>query len=121
MYKDNDWEMFPQIHQAVINTWNILIKFVKEEEIERYSNGLNPLSSKPQIKKIKEYHAKKRKASKEEPPVASTRNPQVNQLPQERKNNQKKNWKKLYSPSYRVPRIQKDAMDNFFNMAITLM
>ncbi|MBW0513169.1 hypothetical protein O181_052884 [Austropuccinia psidii MF-1] len=45
-------------------------KFLKEEEIVRYSNGWNPLSSKPQIKKIKEYHAKNKEASKEEAPVA---------------------------------------------------
>ncbi|MBW0591898.1 hypothetical protein O181_131613 [Austropuccinia psidii MF-1] len=51
--------MFPQIHQGVMNSWHILKTFLKEEEIVRYSNGCNPLSSKPQIKKIKEYHAKK--------------------------------------------------------------
>ncbi|MBW0593805.1 hypothetical protein O181_133520 [Austropuccinia psidii MF-1] len=59
VYKDKDWEMLPQIHQGVMNSWHILKKFLKEEEIVRYSNGWNPLSSKPQIKEIKEYHAKK--------------------------------------------------------------
>ncbi|MBW0585277.1 hypothetical protein O181_124992 [Austropuccinia psidii MF-1] len=58
VYKDKDWEMLPQIHQGVMNSWHILKHFLKEEEIVRYSNGWNPLSSKPQIKKIKEYHAK---------------------------------------------------------------
>ncbi|MBW0547245.1 hypothetical protein O181_086960 [Austropuccinia psidii MF-1] len=71
-------EMLPQIHQGVMNSWNILKKFLKEEEIVRYSNGWNPLSSKPQIKKIKEYHAKRKDASKEEAPVASTSKPQAN-------------------------------------------
>ncbi|MBW0471850.1 hypothetical protein O181_011565 [Austropuccinia psidii MF-1] len=66
MYKDKDWEMLPQIHQVVINSLHILKKFLKEEEIVRYSNGWNPLSSKPHIKKINEYHAKKREARKEE-------------------------------------------------------
>ncbi|MBW0509674.1 hypothetical protein O181_049389 [Austropuccinia psidii MF-1] len=87
----------------------------------RYSNGWNPLSSKPQIKKIKEYHAKKREASKEEAPVASIGKPQANQLPQEVKKNKKMNWRKTYSPSYSIPKIQKDAMDSVFNMARTLM
>ncbi|MBW0581505.1 hypothetical protein O181_121220 [Austropuccinia psidii MF-1] len=96
-------------------------KFLKEEEIVRYSNGWNPLSSKPQIKKIKEYHAKKKEATKEEAPVASTSKPQANPLPQEGKKNKKKNWRKPYSPSYRIPKIQKDAMDNVFNMARTLL
>ncbi|MBW0505747.1 hypothetical protein O181_045462 [Austropuccinia psidii MF-1] len=42
-------------------------------------------------------------------------------LPQEGKKNKKKNWRKPYSPSYRMSKIQKDAMDNVFNMARTLM
>ncbi|MBW0587601.1 hypothetical protein O181_127316 [Austropuccinia psidii MF-1] len=103
-----------------MNSWHILKRFLKEEKIVRYSNGCNPLSSKPQIKKIKEYHAKKKEATKEEAPVASTSKPQANPLPQEGKR-QEKNWRKPYSPSYRIPKIQKDAMDNVFNMARTLM
>ncbi|MBW0576554.1 hypothetical protein O181_116269 [Austropuccinia psidii MF-1] len=121
VYKDKDWEMLPQIHQGVMNSWHILKKFLKEEEIVRYSNGWNPLSSKPQIKKIKEYHAKKKEATKEEAPVASTSKPQANPLPQEGKNNKKKNCIKPYSPSYRIPKIQKDAMGNVFNIARTFM
>ncbi|MBW0505907.1 hypothetical protein O181_045622 [Austropuccinia psidii MF-1] len=97
--------MLPQIHQGVINSWNILKNILKEEEIVRYSNGWNPLSSKPQIKKIKEYHSKKEDATKEEAPVASTSKPQAKPLPQEGKNNKKKNWRKPYSPSYRIPKI----------------
>ncbi|MBW0589808.1 hypothetical protein O181_129523 [Austropuccinia psidii MF-1] len=71
--------------------------------------------------KIKEYHSKKREESKEEAPVASTSKPQANQLPQEGKKNKKKNWRKPYSPSYRIPKIKKGAMDNVFNIARTLM
>ncbi|MBW0520236.1 hypothetical protein O181_059951 [Austropuccinia psidii MF-1] len=113
--------MFPQIHQGVMNSWHILKEFLKKEEIVRYSNVCNSLSSKPQIKKIKEYHAKKREESKEEASVASTSKPQANQLPKEGKKSKKNNWRKPYSPSYRIPKIQKDAMDNVFNMARTLM
>ncbi|MBW0579409.1 hypothetical protein O181_119124 [Austropuccinia psidii MF-1] len=116
VYKDKDWEMLPQIHQGMMNSWNILKKCPKEEEIVRYSNGWNPLSSKPQIKKIEEYYAKKKEA-----PVASTRKPQANQPPKEGNKNKKKNWRKPYSPSYRIPKIQKNAMDNVFKMARTLM
>ncbi|MBW0590305.1 hypothetical protein O181_130020, partial [Austropuccinia psidii MF-1] len=60
VYKDKDWEMLLQIHQGVRSSWNILKRLLKEEEIVRYSNGCHPLSSKPQIKSIKEYHAQKR-------------------------------------------------------------
>ncbi|MBW0567063.1 hypothetical protein O181_106778 [Austropuccinia psidii MF-1] len=72
-------------------------------------------------KKIKEYHSKKKEASKEEVPVAPASKPQSNQPPQEGKKNKKKNWRKPSSPSYRITKIQKDAMDNVFNMARTLM
>ncbi|MBW0520089.1 hypothetical protein O181_059804 [Austropuccinia psidii MF-1] len=118
VYKEKYWEMLSQIHQGVMSSWHILKKFLKEEEIVRYSNGCNPLSSKPQIKQIKEYHGKKKEASNEEALVAFTSN---NQLPQEGKKNKKKNWRKPYPPSYRIPEIQKDAMENVFKMARTLM
>ncbi|MBW0540149.1 hypothetical protein O181_079864 [Austropuccinia psidii MF-1] len=97
VYNDKDWEMLPQIHQRVMNSWNILKTLLKEEEIVRYFNGWNPLSYKPQIKKIKEYHAKE--GGKQEAPVASTSKPQANQPPQEGKKKNKKNWRKPYSPS----------------------
>ncbi|MBW0589097.1 hypothetical protein O181_128812 [Austropuccinia psidii MF-1] len=121
VYKDKYWEMFPQIHQGVMKPCHILKKFVKEEEIVRYSNGWNPLSSKPEIKKIKEYHSKKTEASKEEAPVASGSKPQVKQLPQEGKKGKKKNWRPPYFPGYRIPKIQKDAMENAFNIARTFI
>ncbi|MBW0543305.1 hypothetical protein O181_083020 [Austropuccinia psidii MF-1] len=73
------------------------------------------------IKNIKEYHARNKEASKEEAQVASTSKPQANPLPQEGKKNKKKNLREPYSPSYRIPKIQKDSMDNVFNMARTLM
>ncbi|MBW0588186.1 hypothetical protein O181_127901 [Austropuccinia psidii MF-1] len=94
--------MLPQIHQIVMNPWHILRRLLKEEEIVRYSNGWNQLSFKPQIKKIKEYPAKKREASKGEAPVASTSKPQVSQPPHKGNESKKKNWRKPYSPSYRI-------------------
>ncbi|MBW0504349.1 hypothetical protein O181_044064 [Austropuccinia psidii MF-1] len=38
-----------------------------------------------------------------------------------REEGQEKKLRKPYFPSYRIPKIQKDAIDNVFNMAITLM
>ncbi|MBW0485564.1 hypothetical protein O181_025279 [Austropuccinia psidii MF-1] len=40
---------------------------------------------------------------------------------QEGKKNKKKNWRKPYSPGYKIPRIQKDSMENVFNIARTMM
>ncbi|MBW0592492.1 hypothetical protein O181_132207 [Austropuccinia psidii MF-1] len=121
VYKDKDWKMLPQIHQGVMNSWHILKTFLTEEEIVVYCNGCNTLSSKPQIKKIKAYHSKKKEASKEEGPVASNRKPQANQPLQEGKKNKKKKLRKPSSPRYRIPKIQKDAMENVFNIARILM
>ncbi|MBW0547409.1 hypothetical protein O181_087124 [Austropuccinia psidii MF-1] len=53
--------------------------------------------------------------------LASNSKPQVSQTPQEEKKNKKKNLRKAYCPSYRIPRIQKGAMEHVFNMARTLM
>ncbi|MBW0517220.1 hypothetical protein O181_056935 [Austropuccinia psidii MF-1] len=113
--------MLPQIHKGVTNSWHIPNRSLKEEEFVKYSNQLNPLSSKPQIKKDKGLAQKKREERKEEAPVASTRNPQTNQPPQEGKKNKKMIWRKPYLPRYRISKIQKDAMDNVFNMARTLI
>ncbi|MBW0550619.1 hypothetical protein O181_090334 [Austropuccinia psidii MF-1] len=105
VYQDKDWEMLPQIQEGVMNSWHILKRFLKEEEIVKYSNGWNAISSKPQIKKIKEYHAKRKEETKEEAPVASTSKPQANTLPQEGKKNNKKKRRKPYSPSYRISKV----------------
>ncbi|MBW0484738.1 hypothetical protein O181_024453 [Austropuccinia psidii MF-1] len=113
--------MLPQIYQGVMSSWNILKILFKEEELVKYSNGLTPLSSQPKINKIKDYHAKKREASREEAPVAFTQKLQVNQPPQEGKKNKKKNWSKPYFSSYRITKIQKEPMGNCLNIAIILM
>ncbi|MBW0566729.1 hypothetical protein O181_106444 [Austropuccinia psidii MF-1] len=51
------------------SSWSILKKFLKEKEIVRYSNGWNPLSSKSQIKNIREYHAKKERGKQGRSPI----------------------------------------------------
>ncbi|MBW0481703.1 hypothetical protein O181_021418 [Austropuccinia psidii MF-1] len=75
--------------QGVMKSWYILKKSLKEEEIVKYSNGWNPLSSKPQIKNMKDWNSKKRGASKEKASVASTSKPQTSQPIQEGKKKKK--------------------------------
>ncbi|MBW0504992.1 hypothetical protein O181_044707 [Austropuccinia psidii MF-1] len=111
VHKFKDWEMLAQIHQGVMSSWHILKKLLKEEERVRYSNGWNPLSFKPEIKKAKYWNKKKREVSKEEAPVASTSKPQVRQPPKEGKKHKNNNRRKPYYPSYRILIIQKDYMD----------
>ncbi|MBW0593648.1 hypothetical protein O181_133363 [Austropuccinia psidii MF-1] len=98
VYKDKDWEKLPQIHQEVMNSWHILKKLLKEEEIVRLSNGWSPLSLKPQMTKMKDWHNKKGEASKEEAPEASTRKPQARQSPQEEKKVKKKEKEETIFP-----------------------
>ncbi|MBW0590816.1 hypothetical protein O181_130531 [Austropuccinia psidii MF-1] len=107
VYKDNDWEMLPQIHQGVMNSWNIFKTFLKDEEIVRYSNVWNPLSYKPQIKNIKDYNAKKKEVAKEEAPSQPT-------SPRREEVQEKELEKVIFS------KLQ-DAMDNVFNIARNLM
>ncbi|MBW0593943.1 hypothetical protein O181_133658 [Austropuccinia psidii MF-1] len=38
-----------------------------------------------------------------------------------RKEEQERHWRKPYSPSYRIPKMQKDSMENIFNKARSLM
>ncbi|MBW0571290.1 hypothetical protein O181_111005 [Austropuccinia psidii MF-1] len=56
-----------------------------------YSNGWNPLSSKPQIKKINKYHSKKEGHKQGRSPEASTSKPQASQPLQKGKKKKKKN------------------------------
>ncbi|MBW0474651.1 hypothetical protein O181_014366 [Austropuccinia psidii MF-1] len=95
---NKEWEIMPQIHQGVMNFWHILQRFLKEEEIGKYCNGWKPLLFKPEIKKMKERHTKRKEASKEEAPVDPIRKPQAKNLLQEGKN-KRKNWKKAYPPA----------------------
>ncbi|MBW0535289.1 hypothetical protein O181_075004 [Austropuccinia psidii MF-1] len=62
-----------------------------------------------------------REASNEEAPVASNSKHQANQPSQEGNKSKKKNWRKPYSPSYRITKIQEDAIHNVFKMARTFM
>ncbi|MBW0524963.1 hypothetical protein O181_064678 [Austropuccinia psidii MF-1] len=84
------------------NSWHILKKCLKEEEIVRYSNGWNPLSSKTRIKKRKYWYNKKRETSKEEAPVASTGKSQASQPPQGGKKINENSCRKTYSPIFRI-------------------
>ncbi|MBW0568994.1 hypothetical protein O181_108709 [Austropuccinia psidii MF-1] len=121
VYKDKDLQILPQLQQGVMNSWHILKMFVTEEVVVVYSNGWNPLSSKLQTKMIKDYHSKKREASKEEAPVASTSKPSANHPAQEGKKNKKKNVGNHIPEATGFQKSKKDAMDNVFNMARTLM
>ncbi|MBW0534457.1 hypothetical protein O181_074172 [Austropuccinia psidii MF-1] len=71
--------------------------------------------------KHKALEKQKEGGNKRRIPVASTSKPQDSQPHQEGKKDKKKNLRKPNSPSYRIPRIQNDSMDNIFKIVRPLM
>ncbi|MBW0580326.1 hypothetical protein O181_120041 [Austropuccinia psidii MF-1] len=68
-------------------------------------------------KTIKEYHSKRRETRKGKASVGSTRKPQVNPPSQKGK----KKLGKPYFTSYRIPKIQKAALENIFSISRMLI
>ncbi|MBW0561157.1 hypothetical protein O181_100872 [Austropuccinia psidii MF-1] len=99
--------MLPQIHHRVMNSWYILKKLLKEEEIVRYSNGWNPLSSKPQIKKDKGVPLQKEGGKQGRSPSSFYQKASSQTTSPRREEKHKSNWGKPYSASYRIPKLQK--------------
>ncbi|MBW0487681.1 hypothetical protein O181_027396 [Austropuccinia psidii MF-1] len=89
--------MFPKIHKGVMNFWKILKKFLKEEEMVRYSNEW-PIIQTSNQKDKGMAQQKKREASKEEALVASTSKPQDRKTPQRLEEEQEKELEETISP-----------------------
>ncbi|MBW0569277.1 hypothetical protein O181_108992 [Austropuccinia psidii MF-1] len=113
------------------------------EKTEKLLKGWTPMSCKGQVQQIKallqnqsmlsEDQKKKlaqgKKNSPVEAPQASTSKNPPQQVPNKPKQTPKTNqkgkakpkWNKPYLQNYRIPKKEKTAMDNVFNMATTLM
>ncbi|MBW0500064.1 hypothetical protein O181_039779 [Austropuccinia psidii MF-1] len=111
VYKEKYWETLPQIHQGVKNSWKILKKGPQIGGNSEILQRMGSIIIQNSNKKIKDWHNKNSEESKEEDPVAYARKPQASQPPQEGKNNKEKNWRKSYTPSYRIPKIKKGCHD----------
>ncbi|MBW0571664.1 hypothetical protein O181_111379 [Austropuccinia psidii MF-1] len=73
-----------------MNSWHILKKFLKEDEIVRYSNRWNPLSSKPQIKKIKSTMPKRGRKARKKPQYLLPESLKPTNLPRKGRRTRKK-------------------------------
>ncbi|MBW0523336.1 hypothetical protein O181_063051 [Austropuccinia psidii MF-1] len=132
-----------------MNSYLQVKKFIGPERTEEIMMGWTPLSCKGQVQQIKAWLKNQSMLSedqknqfaheKENSPVealqAFTRKNPPQQVPNKRKKTPKSNqkgkkkakvkakpkWNKPYPQNYRIPKKEKTAMDNVFNMARTLM
>ncbi|MBW0542293.1 hypothetical protein O181_082008, partial [Austropuccinia psidii MF-1] len=141
--KQQEWEIIPSLWIGTINSYPQVKKFMGPKKTEELMKGWTPMSCKGQVHKIKawlknqsmlsEDRKKKLAPGKEnipvEAPQASARKRPPQQVPKKPKQTPKTNqkgkakpkWNKPYSQNYRIPKEEKIAMDNVFNMARTLM
>ncbi|MBW0509173.1 hypothetical protein O181_048888 [Austropuccinia psidii MF-1] len=147
--KQQEWEPLPSLWIGTMSSYLEVKKIMGPEETEELLRGWTPMSFKGQVQQIKAWwknqsmlseDQKKRLAqgknnSPVEAPQASTSKNPPQQVPnkdkQAPKSNQKGNkkakgkskskWKKPYPHNYRIPKKEKTAMDNVFNLARTLM
>ncbi|MBW0571249.1 hypothetical protein O181_110964 [Austropuccinia psidii MF-1] len=95
--------MLPQIHQGVINSWNLFQKIPQRGGNSGLLQWMESTIIKTSNKKVKDWDRKKREASNKEAPVSSTRKLKASRPAQEENKNKKNKWRKPYSPSYRIP------------------
>ncbi|MBW0553781.1 hypothetical protein O181_093496 [Austropuccinia psidii MF-1] len=147
--KQQEWELLPSLWIGTMNS-NLQVKnFMGPEKTEEFLMGWTLMSCKGQVQKIEawlknqsilsEDQKKKLAPGKENSPVeapqaSTSKNPpqQVPKKPkqapktnqkgkQKAKGKAKPKWNKHYPHNYRIPKKEKTAMENVFNMARTLM
>ncbi|MBW0592773.1 hypothetical protein O181_132488 [Austropuccinia psidii MF-1] len=143
--KKHEWELLPSLWIGTMSSYLQVKKLMGPEKKEELLKGWTPMSCKVQVQQIKawfknqsmlsEDQKKKLAQRKDNTPVqdpqASTSKippqPVPNKPKQTRKTNQKgkqkakPKWNKPYPPNYRIPKKEKTAMENVFNMTRTLM
>ncbi|MBW0583164.1 hypothetical protein O181_122879 [Austropuccinia psidii MF-1] len=147
--KQKEWELLPSLWIGTMSSYLQVKKFMGPEKTEELLKGWTPMSCKGQVQQIKawlknqsmlsEDQKKKLAQCKDNTPVetpqASTSKDPPQPVPDKpkqapktnKKGNQKAKGKakpklnKPYPQNYRIPKKEKIAMDNVFNMARTLM
>ncbi|MBW0507873.1 hypothetical protein O181_047588 [Austropuccinia psidii MF-1] len=148
--KEEECKICPSLWQGAMNSSSCIKSFLGQEKTIELLGGWIPLSCKDKVKKInnllknqsllcidQKKELETTPALETEGPVASTTSkptPEVSKDkpkgPQKKqkgpKNHQgkcqgKANWHRLYPQGYRIPKLEPSAVDNFFNMARTLM
>ncbi|MBW0590002.1 hypothetical protein O181_129717 [Austropuccinia psidii MF-1] len=147
--KQQEWELMPSLWIGTISSYLQVKKFMGPEKTEELLRGWTLMSFKGQVQQIKAWlkcqnmfseDQKKKFAqgndkSPVEAPQASTSKILPQQVPkgykqppqsiqkgnQKAKGKAKSKWNKPYPQKYRIPKREKTAMENVFNMARTLM
>ncbi|MBW0589745.1 hypothetical protein O181_129460, partial [Austropuccinia psidii MF-1] len=142
--KQQEWKLLPSLWIGIMNSYLQVKNCMGPENTEEHLKGWTPISCKVQVQQIKAWlkpqsmlsddQKKKLAKGKENIPVEapqaskSTNPPQQvpNKPKQTKKTNQKGKQKekgkaKPCLQNYRIPKKEETAMDNVFNMAITLM
>ncbi|MBW0508857.1 hypothetical protein O181_048572 [Austropuccinia psidii MF-1] len=139
----------PKLWIGTMHSYLQVKKFMGPEKTEELWNGWTPMSCKGQVQKIKallknqsmlsEDQKKKLAQGKENSPVEAPQDSTSKNLPQQAPNKPKETpktnqkgkqkekgkakhkWNKPYPHNYMIPKKEKTAMHNVFNMAITLI
>ncbi|MBW0491321.1 hypothetical protein O181_031036 [Austropuccinia psidii MF-1] len=144
-----EWELLPSLWIGTMNSYLQVKKLMGPEKTEELLRDWKPTSCKGQVQQIKawlknqgmfsEYQKKRLAQGKDNSPVdnpqaSTSKNPPqqvLNKGKQPPKNNQngkqkangkaKCKWSQPHSQNYQIPKKEKTAKDNVFNMARTLM
>ncbi|MBW0563735.1 hypothetical protein O181_103450 [Austropuccinia psidii MF-1] len=143
--KQQEWELLPSLWIGTMNSNLKVKKLMGPETTEELLKGWTPMSCKGKVQQIKallknqsmlsEDQKKKlaqgKEDSQEEASQASTRKNPPQKVPNKTKKTQKTNqkgkqkakpkWNMPYLQNYRIPKKEKTAIDNVFNMARALM
>ncbi|MBW0499188.1 hypothetical protein O181_038903 [Austropuccinia psidii MF-1] len=147
--KQHEWELLKSLWIGKMNSYLQLKNFMGPEKTEELLRGWKSMSCKGQVQQIKAGFKTQSILSKErkkklaqgkdnspvETPQASTSRTFPQQVPnkdrktpksnqegkQKAKGKAKSKWNNHYPQNYRIPKKEKTAMDNGFNMVRTLM
>ncbi|MBW0589234.1 hypothetical protein O181_128949 [Austropuccinia psidii MF-1] len=147
--KQKEWELQPSNWIGTMNSYLQVKNFVGPENTEDLLKGWKPMSCKGKVQQVKSWlknqsmlsedQKKKLAQGKENSPVeapqASTNKNPPQKVPskpkqapktnekgkQKAKGKAKPKWNKPYPQNYRIPKKEKTAMDNVFNMEGTSM
>ncbi|MBW0590178.1 hypothetical protein O181_129893 [Austropuccinia psidii MF-1] len=147
--KQKEWELLPSTWIGTMNSYLEVKKFMLPEKTEDLLRGWTPMSCKGKVQQIKaclknqsifsEDQKKKLAQRKDNSPVEAPQDSTSKNMPQKvpkkdkkdpkrnqkgkknEKGNQKSKWNRPYPQNYKIPKKEKTAMENVFNMARTLM
>ncbi|MBW0554689.1 hypothetical protein O181_094404 [Austropuccinia psidii MF-1] len=121
VYKDKDWEMLPQIYQGVMNSWHILINLLKRGGNSEILQWMESTIIQASNQKEKGVPCQKEGGKQGRSPSSFYQQASSQPTFPRREAEQEKELQDTIFPKLQDSKNPKDAMDNVFNMAKTLM